>query len=134
MRRLRPRHQLDHGRFTRAVDADERHAVAALDDEVRVAEHELLPVTLRDVLEFRDDPAAGLRLRKLEVDRLLIGRNFDALDLVQLLDARLHLLGLGRLRAEAVDERLQLLDALALIAICRHQLIAPLGLLRRYLS
>ena len=41
--------------------------------------------------------------------RLLFG-NLDALDLFQLLDAALHLLGLGGLRAEAVDEGLQMLD------------------------
>ena len=59
------------------------------------------------------------------------GRNLDALDLFQFLDPALHLLGLGRLRAEAVDERLQLLDALPLIAIRRLELRLPLRLLRQ---
>jgi hypothetical protein len=54
-------------------------------------------------------------------DRLFF-RNLDALDLFQFLDARLHLLGLGRLRAEAVDERFQMLDLLALVLIGRNEL------------
>ena len=119
--RLRARHQLDHGGLPRAVHAHQRHPVAALDHEARIAEHELLPVALRHVLELGHDAPAGLRLRELEVDGLLFRRNLDALDLVEFLDARLHLLGLGRLRAKAVDERLQLLDALALIAVRRRQ-------------
>ena len=127
--RLRARQQLDHGGLARAVHAHQRHAVAALDDEAGVAENELLAVALRYIFEFRDNPPAGLGLRELEVDGLLVGRNLDALNLVQLFDARLHLLGLGRLRAKAVDEGLQLLDALALIAVGRRQLIAALGLL-----
>src|SRR6185312_9648123 len=93
----------------------------------------LLPVTLRDVLEFRDDPPARLRLRKLEVDCLLLRRNLDTLNLVELLDPRLHLLSLSSLRPKAINERLQLLDALPLIAIRRRQLIPPLGFLQQVL-
>ena len=63
------------------------------------------------------------------MNRLLFRRNFDALDLLQFLDAALHLLGLGRLGAEAVDERLELFDALALVLIGGLQLRAPLCLL-----
>ena len=55
---------------------------------------------------------------------LLFGRELDALDLVQFLDAALHLLGLGGLIAEAVDEGFQLLDALALVAVGGFQLRA----------
>ena len=90
-------------------------------------------VAFRDVLELGHDPSAGLGLRKREVDGLLVGRDFDALDFFQLLDARLHLLGLGRLSAEAVDEGFQLLDALALIAIRGFKLRSPLGLLAQIL-
>ena len=49
-------------------------------------------------------------------DRLFFG-DFDALDLFELLDARLHLLGLGGLGAEAVDEGFKVLDLVALVAI-----------------
>ena len=63
------------------------------------------------------------------MDGLLVRRNLDALDLLQLLDAALHLLGLGRLVAEAIDEGLELLDALALVLVCGDQRIAALLLL-----
>ena len=69
------------------------------------------------------------------MDGLLVGRHLDALDLVQLLDAALHLLGLGGLIAEAIDEGFQLLDALALVAVGGFQLVgALLLLLQRYFS
>ena len=67
------------------------------------------------------------------MDGLLVGRDLDQLDLLQLLDAALHLLRLGRLRAEAVDERLQLLDLVALVLVCRLELRAPRLFLRQVL-
>ena len=93
----------------------------------------LLAVALRDTLELRDNAAARLGLRKGEVNRLLLGRQLDALDLLEFLDPALHLLGLGRLVAEAVDEGFELLDPLLLIAIRRFELRAALGLLREIL-
>jgi hypothetical protein len=63
------------------------------------------------------------------VDDRLFERNFDALDLVEFLDAALHLLGLGGLVAEAVDEGFELLDALALVAVSGLDLGAALGFL-----
>ena len=65
------------------------------------------------------------------MDGLLFLRQLDALDLFQFLDAALHLLGLGGLIAEAVDEDFQLLDALALVAVGGLQLFQALGLLRQ---
>ena len=59
----------------------------------------------------------GFGCGKREVDCLLFRRNLDSLDLLQFLDAALHLLGLGGLVAEAVDERFQLLDSVALILV-----------------
>ncbi len=59
--------------------------------------------------------------------------NLDALDLVQLLDAALHLLGLGGLVAKAADEGFKMLDMLALILVGRGQLGSPLFLLRQVL-
>ena len=76
----------------------------------------------------------GLRLREREVNGLLFRRNLDALDLFQFLDAALHLLRLGGLVAEAVDEGLQLLDALLLVAVGGFQLAAALVLLLQYFS
>jgi len=50
------------------------------------------------------------------IDRLFL-RQFDALDLFELLDAALHLLRLRGLVAKAIDKGFQMLDVLALIAI-----------------
>ena len=122
--------QLDERGLARAVHAHQRHAVAALDGEARAAKHMLRAVALRQALRLSHDAPRGRRLGKLEMnDRLGFG-DLDALDLFQFLDARLHLLGLGGLVAEAVDEGLQVLDAFALIAVCGHQLLAPLVFLR----
>ena len=128
--RLGPGQQLDQRRFARAVHAHQRDAVAALDDEARAAEDVLLAVAFGHVLELGHDASAGLGLRKGEVNGLLVRRDLDPLDLVEFLDAALHLLGLGGLLAEAVDEGFQLLDALALVAVGGFELRLPLGLLR----
>ena len=107
--RLFAREKLDQRGFARAVDADQRDAVAALDVESRAGENVLRAVAFRNVPEFGDDAAAGFGLREAEVDGLFVGRNFDALDLFQFLDAALHLFGFGGLSAEAVDEGFELL-------------------------
>ena len=60
------------------------------------------------------------------MDGLLFGRKLDALDLLQFLDAALHLFRLGGLVAKAIDEGFELLDALALIAIRGFQLLGAL--------
>jgi hypothetical protein len=94
----------------------------------------LRAVAFRHIFEFGHDATAGLGLRKREVDGLLVGRNLDALDLVELLDAALHLLGLGRLRAKAIDERFQLLDAVALVAYAATSCRGVLPSACRYFS
>ena len=60
------------------------------------------------------------------MDGLLFRRQLDALDLFEFLDAALHLLRLGGLVAEAVDEGFQLLDAFALVAVGGFELGAAL--------
>ncbi len=139
--RLGAGQQLDQRRFAGAVDAHQRHAVAALDDEIDAGKDLVIAVALGDVLEFGHDAPARLRLRKAEVDGLLFRRNFDALDALQFLDAALHLLRLRGLGAEADDEGFQLLDAILLVGVGRLQLRAALRLLhfvfassRRYRS
>ncbi len=67
------------------------------------------------------------------MDRLLLDRDLDPLDLVQLLDAALHLLGLGGLIAKAGDEGFQMLNVLALVFVSRGQLRAPLFFLLQVL-
>ena len=117
--------QLDERRLARAVDADQRHAVATLDGEARFGKDALRAVILSQVLCLDNRAARGRRLGKLEVDDWLFFGNLDALDFFQLLDARLHLLGLGGLGAEAIDEGLKMLDALA--ADCGRRLRAARG-------
>ena len=127
--------QLDQRGLAGAVDADQRDAVSALDHEVDVAEDFLVGaavfarIALGHALELGHDAAAGLGLRERKVDRLFFRRNLDALDLLQFLDAALHLLGLGGLIAEAVDEDFELLDAVALVAVRGCQLLVALRLL-----
>ena len=62
---------------------------------------------------------------KLEVDALALGRNLDALDLLEHLDAALHLRGLGRLVAEAIDEFLDARDLLVLPLLRLAQPVEP---------
>ena len=71
----------------------------------------------------------GFGCGKAEVDGLLFRRNLDSLDPLQFLDAALHLLGLGGLVAEAVDEGFELLDAVLLVLVGGDQLGAALVLL-----
>ena len=51
------------------------------------------------------------------MDLLPLGRHFDRHDLLEQLDAALHLRRLGRLIAEAVDEHLDARDFLVLLAL-----------------
>jgi hypothetical protein len=74
-----------------AVRADERYAVAAFDVERHVVEHHLVAVGLPHVREIEHDAAALGRRRELEVDALAFGRHLDAFDLLEHLDAALHL-------------------------------------------
>ena len=99
-----------------------------------VAEDLLFAVALRESFRFDHHAAGGRRLRKPEVDDRLFFGNLDALDLFQLLDARLHLLGLGRLGAEAIDEGFEVLDLFALVAVGGEQLRAALVFLREILG
>src|ERR1019366_7558541 len=111
------------------IHAHQRHAVAALDGEARAFEYLLWPVALRQSLGLGNHAARRRRLRKLEVDDRLFLGNLDALDFSEFLDARLHLPGLGGLIPEPINEGLKMLDALLLVAVCGHELLAPLILL-----
>ena len=53
---------------------------------------------------------------KAEVDPFPLRRHFDRHDLLEQLDAALHLRGLGRLVAEAIDEHLHARDFLVLLS------------------
>ena len=64
------------------------------------------------------------------MDGLLFRRDLDAFDLVELFDPALHLLGLGGLVAEAVDEGFEMVDAILLVAVSGFELGAAVGFLR----
>src|SRR5450432_1527153 len=123
---LRPCQQFDKSRFTRPVDAHQCNTVAALDHEADIAKNALFAVGLRHIFEFHHDSAAGLRLRKREVDRLFFFRKLDPLHPFQFLDPALHLLCLGGGIPKTIDKYFQLLDSLALIAITSLKLLQPL--------
>ena len=142
-RRFQATEQADQRGFARAVGSHQGDAVAAVDLEADIPEDVVHSgrsaidgrhrVVLRQMRNIDDRASGGGRLRNGEVDGRLLLRHLDALDLVQLLDARLHLLGLGGLVAEAVDEGLQSVDAVALVFVRAHQLRAPLFFLHQVL-
>src|SRR6266568_3295007 len=63
------------------------------------------------------------------MDGLFVGRDLDALNAFQFLDAALHLLGIGGLITEAVNKGLELRDALAVMAVCGLELCLAFGFL-----
>ena len=56
---------------------------------------------------------------------LALGRHLDGHDLVEQLDPALHLRGLGRLIAEAIDEHLDARDLVVLLFLGRAQPLEP---------
>jgi hypothetical protein len=58
-------------------------------------------------------------------DRLFLG-HLDALDLFEFLDPRLHLLGLGGLIPEPLMNASRCSMRSLLVAVCGHELLAPL--------
>ncbi len=116
-------------RLAGPVRAHEGDAVAALDHEVQVAQDDVLAVGLADALQLEDDAPRPRRLGELEADLLPLGRDLDAVDLVEELDPALDLLRLRGRVAEAVDEGLGLLDLLALPAVRLAQPLHPGGVL-----
>ena len=105
-------------RLARAVGAEERDAIAALDVQAQIPEHHQVAVRLSRVLQL-DHRAPALRAGgKVEMDFLALGGHFDRNDLLELLDPALHLRRLGRLIAEPIDEHLDARNLLVLLALC----------------
>ena len=76
------------------------------------------PYALRHVLEHRDLIARARRRTEVELHDPPLLRQLDLLDLLERLDAALHLRRLGRVRGEAFDEPLLLGE---------HRLLAGVG-------
>src|SRR5205823_8222751 len=110
-----------------AVHPDQRDAIAALNHKADIAKNFFLTIGFCDPGELGDNPTARLWLRKRKVDRLLLFRQLDAIHLFEFLDPALHLLGLGRLITETIDEYFQLLDTLPLVSVCSFELLEALS-------
>ena len=110
-RRQRSGDGLQQRRLAGAVGAEEADAVAGQDAPVHVRQHRRsLGIAQHRVFE-QHELARGLRRRReAELERAVDVRGRDELHPLQRLDPALRLLGLRRLRAEAVDERVQVRD------------------------
>src|SRR5439155_218225 len=93
----------------------ERHALAALDLEGDARVDDVVAVRFARLPKRRDAPARARRRGEREADPARLAPDLHALDALEHLDAALHLSGLGRLVAEALDEPLDLRDALGLV-------------------
>src|SRR5260370_23655346 len=113
------RQDLEEGGLARAVDAHERHPLPPLDLEVDAVVDHRGAIGLVDAHEASHEPPRARRLRKREADAAHPPPDLDALELVQHLDAALHLARLGRLVAETLDAALDLRPALGLSARSR---------------
>ena len=108
------RQDLEEGGLARPIDAHERHPLPPLDLEVDAVVDHGGTVRLVDAHQASHEPPRARRLRKGEADAPRPPPDLDALELVQHLDAALHLARLGRLVAEALHETLDLGHALGL--------------------
>src|SRR5207247_1809170 len=105
----------------RAVGADQRAAVAALDVEVHAPDNAVRAVRLPHVFQLEHHAAAFRAVGEMEVDALPLGRDLDRNHLLEHLDPALDLRRLRRLITEAVDERLHPLDLVVLVALLLAQ-------------
>src|SRR3989449_722263 len=118
------RQQAEERRLSRAVRTHQRHTLAALDLEVDAGVDDIVAVRLVGGAKHRD-PTPGARWRgEREADPARPALDLDALHAFEHLDAALHLPGLGRLVAEALDEPLDLGDALRLVPRLRLEELA----------
>ena len=129
-RREQPRGELDERRLARAVAAEQADARARLDRELDVREHRLAVVAGGGVLEDEHRVGAARKLAEVEVERRVDVRRRDPLHPLERLQPALRLARLGRLRAEAVDERLEVRDLALLPGVERLLVREALGALR----
>ena len=100
------RHHLQERRLSRAVLPHHAPALAAPDVQVEILMHDALSVPLRQMFERRHLLARARRLTEIELHDPALLRQLDLLDLVERLDAALHLRGLRGVGREALDEPL----------------------------
>ena len=109
---------LDQGGLPRAILPDEGHLLSSLDGHIHIGEDGMITVLLRQPLDDHGVSSRSDGREEREVHRLTVDLfDLDTLDLLQLFDPTLHLVALGRLVAEALDEALEILELLLLILI-----------------
>ena len=108
VRRQRAGDHLQQRRLAGAVPAHHRPSLAAPDRQVDAVVDHATAVGLRQILKHRDLLAGARRLAEVEIDDAPLLRQLDLLDLVERLDAALHLRRLCGVRGEAFDEPLLL--------------------------
>ena len=106
--RARPGDHFQQRGLARAVLAHHRPALAAADRQAEPVIDHARPVALVQIFDHRDLIARARRHAELELHHLALLRQLDLLDLIQRLDAALHLRGFGGMRLEAIDEALLL--------------------------
>ena len=111
--------------FTFAVLTHEGYFLASLDGEVHIVEDGLSAVCFLHVLADNRVVARTHGWRELESQRrIVLFIHFDSLYLFQLLDAALHLHGLGGLVSEPFDKVLCILNLLLLVFVGTELLFA----------
>ena len=101
---------LEQGRLAGAVGTHQRDLVPPVDIQIQILVDLLLAEGLAQALDAHHQITRALGLAEIELDGLLLLGQHDALDLLQLADSVLHLLCLGGLIAEALDEGLHVRD------------------------
>ena len=125
----------DQGGLALAVASDQGHFLPALDLHVGVRKDHLARVPHGQVRRLVGHVAAALRRRELERDARVVRLiDFQTVQALQRLDARLHLVGLGRLVAEFIDKLLGLLDHPLLVLVGGRLLGQALGAQRQILA
>ena len=112
-------------RLTFAVLAHEGHLLATVDGEVDVVENYVVAIGFRHILANDRIVATTAGADKLQAQGGVVFLvHLDAFDFLQLLDATLHLHGLGSLVAETLDEGFSVLDLLLLVLVGTELLLA----------
>ena len=102
----RARDHLEQRGLARAVPAHHGPALAAANRQAEAVVNHARAVALVQILDHRHLIARARRHAELELHHLPLLRQFDLLDLVERLDAALHLRRLRGVRPEAIDEAL----------------------------
>jgi hypothetical protein len=121
--------ELQERALARAVHAHDTPSLPPADEEVESVVDASGPPAFVDALELRDVLARPRRWREVELDHLAAARRLDAVDLLELLHARLYLRRMARARLEAGDERLFLREHRLLARVLRFGLLGQDGAL-----